>query len=171
MAELSKISYDSLIAQIEKARKKRRFETNVSAGEMEYIRKKSVSQSLLKLVVENPSYFPKIREKIKLEYFEEEIHRKIYEIFCQLTDKGVKADVTMVLERLEPAEVRAASEIFMEREPFIDFHIYLDGLLKKSENRAEPMVFSDDDRDDMMKLLEYTKKLKAKNEKNTEENS
>ncbi len=171
VAELAKISYDSLLAQIGQARKKRRFETPVDAGEMEYIKKKSVSQSLLKLVIENPSYFPKIREKIKIDYFQEEIHRKIYETFCELIDSGIKVDVTMLLERLSPEEVKIASEIFMEREPFIDFHIYLDGLLKKSEDRADSVVFSDDDRDDMMKLLEYTKKLRAKNEKDTEQDS
>lgn len=171
VAEISKISYDSLLEQIRQAQKKRRFETTVSRGEMEYIRKKSVSQSLLKLVVENPSNFPKIREKIKTEYFKEEIHQKIYAVFCELIDAGVKTDVSMVLERLSREDAKVASEIFMEREPYIDFHIYLEGLLKKSDEQADAIVFSDDDRDDMLKLLEYTKKLKHKNENDTKEDS
>ena len=164
VAEISKISYDSLLEQIRQAQKKRRFESTVSVGEMEYIRKKSVSQSLLKLVVENPSYFPKIREKIKTDYFKEEIHQKIYDVFCELIDEGQKTDVSMVLERLPRELAKEASEIFMEREPYLDFHIYLDGLIKKSEQQTQEVVFSDDDRDDMLKLLEYTRKLKKKNE-------
>ncbi len=169
VAELGKVSYDSLLAQVRQAQKKRRFETPVSAGEMEYIKKKSASQSLLKLVVENPSHFPKIREKIKPEYFKEEIHRKIYAAFCALIDEGQKTDVSMVLQRLSREDAKEASEIFMEREPYIDFNIYLEGLLKKNENQSETVVFSDDDRDDMFKLLEYTKKLKQKNEKDAKE--
>lgn len=165
VAFLTNISYDSVLAQVKAAQRKKKFEDHFDTAEMEIIRKKSVSRSLLKLVVENPSYFPKIREKIKTRYFKEDLHRKVYEIFCHLTEEGKKPDISMVLERLEPQEVKEASEIFMEREPYLDYFIYLDSLIDKIESEAEPIVFSQDDRDDMQKLLEYTKKLRQKNEK------
>jgi len=166
VAELTKISYDSILAQVKQAQKHRKLETNVDAAKMAMLRKKSVSQSLLKLVVENPSYFPKIREKIKAEHFKEELHQKIYEIFCRLTDDAEKPDVAMIIGKLDQEEAKTASEIFMEREPFIDFYIYLDSLLQKIEHETQTVSFTDDDRDDMLKLLEYTKKLKEKNDKN-----
>lgn len=166
VAELTKISYDSILAQVKQAQKHRKLETNADAMELAMLRKKSVSQSLLKLVVENPLHFPKIREKIKADYFKEELHKKIYEIFCRLTDDAEKPDVAMIIGNLDREEAKEASEIFMEKEPFIDFYIYLDSLLQKIEHETEAISFSDDDRDDMLKLLEYTKKLKEKNDKN-----
>ena len=72
----------------------------------------------------------------------------------------------MLIERLEPDEAKQASEMFMEREPYLDYFIYLDSLINKLENEAEPLIFSEDDRDDMQKLLEYTQKLRQKNDKN-----
>jgi len=171
VAEITKISYDSIIAQVKQARKHRKLESTVSEAEIAFLRKKSVSQSLIKLIVENPSYFPKIREKIKAEYFKEEIHRKIYQCFCELADASHKPDVTMILEQLSREDAKEASEIFMEKEPFLDFHIYLDSLLQKIENEAETLTFSDDDRDDMLRLLEYTKKLKQRNDKNEKKDS
>ncbi len=166
VAELTKISYDSILAQVKQAQKHKKLEVNADAVELAMLRKKSVSQSLLKLVVENPSYFPKIREKIKAEQFREELHRKIYEIFCRLTDDAEKPDVAMIIGHLDREEAKEASEIFMGKEPFIDFYIYLDSLLQKIENETQTVSFTDDDRDDMLKLLEYTKKLKEKNDKN-----
>ncbi|MBO5409101.1 MAG: DNA primase [Clostridia bacterium] len=166
VAELVNISYDSVLAQIKQAQKKRRFETPVDAAEMAFIRKKSVSQSLVKLIVENPSYFGKIREKIKPQYFKEELHKKLYHIFTEFTDQMKKPDISMLIERLEPDEAKQASEMFMEREPYLDYFIYLDSLINKLENEAEPLIFSEDDRDDMQKLLEYTQKLRQKNDKN-----
>ncbi|MBR5240029.1 MAG: DNA primase [Clostridia bacterium] len=171
VAEITKISYDSILAQVKQAQKHKKLETPVDIAEMAMLRKKSVSQSLLKLVVENPSYFPKIREKIKAEHFREELHKKIYEIFCELTDASQKPDVAMIIGKLNREEAKTASEIFMEKEPFLDFHIYLDSLLQKIENEAETVSFSDDDRDDMLKLLEYTKKLKQRNDKNDKKDS
>ena len=166
VAQISQISYDSILAQVKQANKHRKLETPLDAAELAVLRKKSVSQSLIKLVVENPSYFPKIREKLKIEYFREELHQKIFTIFCELTDASLKPDVAMVIGKLSQQDAKEASEIFMEKEPFLDFHIYLDSLLDKIEQEAEALTFSDDDRDDMMKLLEYTKKLKQKEKKN-----
>ncbi len=166
VAELTKISYDSILTQVKQAQKHRKLEANADAVELSMLRKKSVSQSLLKLVVENPSYFPKIREKIKAEQFREELHQKIYEIFCRLTDDAQKPDVAMIIGHLNREEAKEASEIFMIKEPFIDFHIYLDSLLQKIESETQTVSFTDDDRDDMLQLLEYTKKLKEKNDKN-----
>ena len=171
VAEISKISYDSILAQVKQAQKNRKLETPLDVAELAILKKKSVSQSLLKLVVENPSYFPKIREKIKTEHFREEIHKKIYEIFCELTDASQKPDVAMIIGKLSREDAKEASEIFMEKEPFLDFQIYLDSLLDKIEHETETVTFSDDDRDDMLKLLEYTKKLQQKQQKNDKNNT
>ena len=57
-----------------------------------------------------------------------------------------------------------------EKEPFLDFGIYLDSLIDKIEHETEALTFSDDDRDDMLKLLEYTKKLQQKQQKNDKNN-
>ena len=164
VAQIVDISYDSVLSQVKQAQKRKKFETPVDAVEMEFIRKKSVPRSLIKLIVENPSYFPKIREKIKPEYLKEELYKKLYGIFCEFLDQGKKPDVSMIMERLEGDEIKEASELFMEREPFLDYFVYLESLIQRIENEAEPIVFSEDDRDDMQKLLEYTKKLKQKND-------
>ncbi len=171
VSQLVNISYDSVLAQVRQAQKKKRFDNHWDAAQMAMIRKKSVSQSLLKLIVENPSYFPKIREKIKIEYFKEELHKKLYQIFTDLTDRMKKPDIAMLLEQLEPDEAKQASEIFMEKEPYLDYFVYLDSLIAKNQSEADPVVFSEDDRDDMQKLLEYTKKLRQKNDKDLKQDS
>ena len=82
-----------------------------------------------------------------------------------MAESSEKPDVTTILDKLTREDAKEASEIFMEKEPFLDFHIYLNSLLDKIENETEAVTFSDDDRDDMLKLLEYTRKLKQKNDK------
>ncbi len=162
VAEIAGIGYDSLMLQVKRSQKKKQLERSANNAEMEYIRKKSVSLSLLKLVVENPIHFPKIKDRIKSEYFREELHQKIYAIFCDCMQSGIKPDVSTLLERLDKQETGVASEFFMEREPYLDFFVYLDALIDKIEHQTETLNLDGDDRDDIMKLLEYTKKLKKK---------
>ena len=159
VAEMAKISYDTLFATVKRERGVKRFENSYIDGQVEYIKKKSPSRSFIKLVVENPSYFARIRDKIEIDVFKEEIHKKIYKIFCEFIDTGQKPDVSMIIGKLDREDAKEAAEIFIEKEPFLDFLIYFDGLLKKlSDNK---MVFDEkDEKDDIMQLLKYTKKLK-----------
>jgi DNA primase len=162
VSEISAISVNAITAQVKKARNYRKYEKSLPFSALETIKRKGASQSLLKLIIENPSYFSKIRGKINSDIFKEEIHKKIYDTFVEIYDTGQKIDVSMVLTRLDNQFIKEATEIFIEREPYIDFNIYFESLLGKINSQGEKPIFNSnsDDKDDILKLLEYTKKLK-----------
>jgi len=165
VSDMAKISYDTVFAMVKKEQGSKKFESSYVDYQVAYIKKKSPSRSLIKLIVENPSYFARIRDKIEIDNFKDDIHKKIYRIFCEFIDTGQKSDISMILNRLEKEDAKEAAEIFIEKEPFLDFDIYVDGLLKKLSDSE--LVFDEkDEKDDIMELLKYTKKLKE--EKSTQ---
>ena len=159
VSDMAKISSETALAMVKRERGSRKFDNEYLNHQVEYIKKKSPSQSLIKLVVENPSYFTRIRGKIEIDSFKEEIHKKIYKIFCEFTDTGQKPDIAMLLTKLDKEDAKTAAEIFIEKEPFLDFGIYLDSLLKKLSDSK--VVFNEkDEKDGIMQILKHVKKLK-----------
>jgi DNA primase len=156
VAETAKVSCETLLAQVKRERAQNKYENQPSGW-----KKKSVSQSLLKLIIENPSYFAKIRDKIKIDTFKEEIHKKIFGIFTGLIDGGQKPDISMLITKLDEEGARLASEICMEREIFGDFHAYFEDLLKKAEGADGKLEF-DGGKDDRSELAALLNKLKGK---------
>ena len=163
VSEIAGISVAAIAAQVKKARNYKKYEKSLPFPATEFMKRKGVYQSLLKLIIENPSYFSKIRGKIAIDTFKEEIHKKIYHAFETLIDTGQKVDISMLLTKLENSDAKEAAEIFLEREPYLDFNIYFQSLLDKISKESEkPVLGSDikDDKEDIQKILEYTKKLK-----------
>ena len=161
VSETAQISYDTVLAMVKKERGNKKFENEYINHQVEYIKKKSPSQSLIKLIVENPSYFTRIRGKIEIEIFKEEVHKRIFNCFCEFIDTGQKPDISMVLTKLDRDDAREAASIFIEKEPYSDFNDCLDGLLKKLNDNK--LVFdAKSEEDDIKQLLNYTKMMESK---------
>ena len=139
----------------EKRFEKRNFEKNV------VINKKTAEETLIKIIIENPSYFLSVKDKIKSEDFSEELNRKLFLNFTALIEKGVKTDVSMVFEGLNGDEAKKAGKLFIDKEPVSDFMKFFESLLEKVREEKEKF----DAGGDLNALREHTKKLKEKHKK------
>ena len=131
---------------------KRDFENNITVS------KKTPEETLIKIIVENFSYFPKIKDKIKAEDFSDELLRKIFENFKNLMESGIKPDVSMVLEGLTNDEMKKAGKLFIDKEPFSDFlKLFLDLKEKINEDKNKDTVC-----ESLEDLNERIKQMKTK---------
>lgn len=129
---------------------KRDFENNIA------VIKKTPEETLIKIIVENFSYFSKIKDKISEEDFSDELLKKIFQNFKRLIENGVKPDVSMVLEGLNSEEMKRAGKLFIDKEPFSDFlKLFLD--LKEKINKEKDTVC-----ESLEDLNERIKQMKTK---------
>ena len=159
IAEITKISYENIISQVENRKKREKIHNENNFGK-EYKPKKTTTESLIiKLMAEYPSYYKKIKDKIKREDFSEELNIKIYDIITEYQKNEVKPDISMILEKLDGESVKRAGELFIEKEPVLNFSEYFESLvssLKKTKFEFE----SEDEDEELKRLYEYTQKIK-----------
>ena len=159
IAEITKISYENIISQVENRKKREKIHNENNFGK-EYKPKKITTESLIiKLMAEYPSYYKKIKDKIKREDFSEEINIKIFDIITEFQKNEVKPDISMILEKLDGEFVRKAGELFIEKEPVSDFTEYFESLvssLKKTKFEFE----GEDEDEELKRLYEYTQRIK-----------
>lgn len=136
----------------EKRFEKRSFENNI------IINKKTPEQTLIKIITENPSYFPLIKDKIKAEDFSDELNKKLYINFKRLNEKGIKTDIPMIFEGLDSEEAKKAGRLFIDKEPVGDFMSFFNSLMEKINEEKEKF----DAEGDLNKLNEHTKQLREK---------
>ena len=161
IAEITKISYENIISQVENRKKREKIHNENNFGK-EYKPKKITTESLIiKLMAEYPSYYNKIKDKIKREDFSEGVNVKIFDIITEYQKNGVKPDITMILEKLDGEFVKKAGELFIEKEPVSDFSEYFESLvlsLKKTKFKFE----GEDEDEELKRLYEYTQRIKNK---------
>lgn len=159
IAEITKISYENIISQVENRKKREKIHNENNFGK-EYKPKKITTESLIiKLMAEYPSYYKKIKDKINREDFSEEINIKIFDIITEYQKNEVKPDISMILEKLDGEFVRKAGELFIEKEPVSDFTEYFESLvssLKKTKFEFE----GEDEDEELKRLYEYTQRIK-----------
>lgn len=159
IAEITKISYENIISQVENRKKREKIHNENNFGK-EYKPKKITTESLIiKLMAEYPSYYNKIKDKIRREDFSEEINIKIFDIITEYQKNGVKPDISMILEKLDGEFVKKAGELFIEKEPVSDFSKYFESLvlsLKKTKFEFE----GEDEDEELKRLYEYTQRIK-----------
>lgn len=159
LAELTKISYENISVQLKK-KKRMEMSRKKSIFEKNYIPKKRDAESaMVKLIVENPSHYGKIKEKIRKEDFKKEKNRKIFEAFENMHKKGIKADASMILEELDGEALKWGSNLFIEKENVKDYMQYFSELREKM--KEEEFSFNKD-KDDINKLYMLAEELKNK---------
>ncbi len=159
IAEITKISYENIISQVENRKKREKIHNENNFGK-EYKPKKITTESLIiKLMAEYPSYYKKIKDKINREDFSEEINIKIFDIITEYQKNEVKPDISMILEKLDGEFIKKAGELFIEKEPVSDFTEYFESLvssLKKTKFEFE----GEDEDEELKRLYEYTQRIK-----------
>ena len=161
LSELTKISYDNILVQLKKNQKREKNKNEKNFGNDYIPKKRDAESAMIKMIVENPSYFAKIKGRITKESFKKEENKEIFEIFCSLWEENIKPDVSMVMDKLSKDSLKWASELFIEKEPVKNFISYFEELSSKMNEKK----FSFEDDDDIEKLLQYTKELKEKQKK------
>lgn len=161
LSELTKISYDNILVQLKRNQKREKNKNEKNFGNDYIPKKRDAESAMIKMIVENPSYFAKIKGRITKESFKKEENREIFEIFCSLWEENIKPDVSMVMDKLSKDSLKWASELFIEKEPVKNFIGYFEELSSKMNEKK----FSFEDDDDIEKLLQYTKELKEKQKK------
>ena len=161
LSELTKISYDNILVQLKKNQKREKNKNEKNFGNDYIPKKRDAESAMIKMIVENPSYFAKIKGRITKESFKKEENKEIFEIFCSLWEENIKPDVSMVMDKLSKDSLKWASELFIEKEPVKNFIGYFEELSSKMNEKK----FSFEDDDDIEKLLQYTKELKEKQKK------
>ncbi len=159
IAEITKISYENIISQVENRKKREKIHNENNFGK-EYKPKKISTESLIiKLTAEYPSYYKKIKDKIKREDFCDELNIKIFDIITDYHKNEVKPDISMIMEKLNGEEVKRAGELFIEKEPVSDFMKYFDSLV--STLKETKFIFEgEDEEEELKRLYEYTQKIK-----------
>lgn len=161
LSELTKISYDNILVQLKRNQKREKNKNEKNFGNDYIPKKRDAESAMIKMIVENPSYFAKIKGRITKESFKKEENKEIFEIFCSLWEENIKPDVSMVMDKLSKDSLKWASELFIEKEPVKNFISYFEELSSKMNEKK----FSFEDDDDIEKLLQYTKELKEKQKK------
>jgi len=128
---------------------KRDFENSIT------VNKKTAEETLIKIIIENSSYFLKIKDKIKAEDFSDELLRKLFENFSELNEKGIKPDVSMVFEGLTQDEAKKAGRLFISKEPVSDFLKLFSDLKEKinGEKNKEKACDSLEDLNERIKIM------------------
>lgn len=167
-AELSGVSYETVMAYVEDKKKKEKKYKEINFEKSVIIRKRSAEDTLIKIIAENSSYFSKIKDKISIDDFESELNKKIYDIICDFNSKGIKFDVSQIFNRLSSDEAKEAGKLFIEKEPVGDFDSFFESLIDKvreerEKKQREERILDGDDAD----LLEYANKIKEKQQKKT----
>lgn len=167
-AELSGVSYETVMAYVEDKKKKEKKYKEINFEKSVIIRKRSAEDTLIKIIAENSSYFSKIKDKISIDDFESELNKKIYDIICDFNSKGIKFDVSQIFNRLSSDEAKEAGKLFIEKEPVGDFDSFFASLIDKvreerEKKQREERILDGDDAD----LLEYANKIKEKQQKKT----
>ena len=158
LSELTRISYENIMVQLKKKQMMEKTKNEKNFGKNYIPKKRDAESAMIKMIVENPSYYGKIKEKIKKESFKKEENKKIFEVFKALCEEEIKPDVSMVMEKLSEESLKWASQLFIEKEPVKDFMKYFEVLSEKMNEKE----FSFEEGDDIEKLLQYTKQLKNK---------
>ena len=159
VAEISGVSYETVISYVNDRKKREERFKNIDFEKKAVPRKKSAEDTLIKIIVENPSYFGNISGRIEEEDFSDEINRKIFISFKKMVENGIKPDASMVFTELTAEEARKAGRLFIEKEPVGNFGEVFESLILKI--REEKNKLGEDS--DLADLLEYTKKIKERN--------
>lgn len=158
LAEITKISYENISVQLKRKVRNEKVKKEKSFGNDYIPQKRDAQSAMLKLIVENPSYYGKIKGKIKSDIFEKPENKEIFEAFVNLEEKNIKPDISMIMENLEGEALKWAGNLFIEKEPVKDFMAYFESLKEKIEEEK----FNLNETGNIEDLLEYTKKLKKR---------
>lgn len=158
LAEITKISYENISVQLKRKVRNEKVKKEKSFGNDYIPQKRDAQSAMLKLIVENPSYYGKIKGKIESDIFEKLENKEIFEAFVNLEEKNIKPDVSMIMENLEGEALKWAGNLFIEKEPVKDFMAYFESLKEKIEEEK----FNLKETGNIEDLLEYTKKLKKR---------
>jgi len=159
IAEITKISYENIISQVENRKKREKIHNENNFGKNYKPKKISNESMIIKLIAEYPSHYKKIKDKLKKENFKEELNIKIYDIINEYHEKDIKPDVSMIMEKLDKDEVKKAGELFIEKENIEDFMKCFESLLKNMNEEKFSFEDGQDEEEELKRLYEYTKKI------------
>ncbi len=159
IAEITKISYENIVSQVENRKKREKIHKQNNFGKDYKPKMISTESLIIKLMAEYPSYYKKIKDKIKREDIKEELNLKIYDIITEYHKKEIKPDVSMIMEKLDREEANKAGELFIEKETVADFMKYFESLIDKLNEKKFSFEGEDED-EELKRLYEYTQKIK-----------
>lgn len=159
LSELTKISYENITVQLKNKQKTEKNKKTKNFGKDYIPPKRDAGSAMIKLIVEHPSYYGRIKERISEESFEKKENKEIYKVFSKLIENNVKPDISMIMENLEGDSLKWASNLFIEKEPVKDFMKYFESL---EEILKEKKFEIKEEKDGIKELMEYTEKLKNK---------
>lgn len=158
VASQTGVSVETVKAYINDKQKKEKYYKIKNFEKNVVIQKKSVEETLIKIIIENPLFFKEIKDKISVEDFSDELAKKLFSNFLSLWEKGIKPDVSMVFDNLTAQEAKRAGKLFIEKEPVGNFLEFFTSLIERIREEREKF----NPNGDLEDLLNYTKRLKEK---------
>ncbi|MGQ9556907.1 MAG: DNA primase [Desulfurispora sp.] len=126
-------------------------------------------QYLLRLLIEHPQYLPVVQSRLGDAFWQEPLHREIYQVCCAAWQQGGRVDLPARLDSLAPEAARIAARLLLEDVPVPDGQRLLDDCLaviqknldRQKKNMLISAIQAAEKNGDWVTVHQYIKQLQS----------